>query len=139
MDRAELRRLAEAAIAAQDNIVGPYNDETAVAWGKALQAYTKAANPAAIIKLLDEIAVANARIAELESNKCETCFDNYAKAIGKLTERAERAEAECKRLRVCGNCRHYSRGYDGSFCADDASFDEKELGRQMTCNDWEMV
>ena len=55
MDRAELRRLAEAAIDAQDNIVGPYNDETAVAWGKALQAYTKAANPAAIIKLLDVI------------------------------------------------------------------------------------
>lgn len=54
-DRAELRRLAEAAIAAQDNIVGPYNDETAVAWGKALQAYTKAANPAAIIELLDMI------------------------------------------------------------------------------------
>lgn len=54
-DLKELRRLAEAAIAAQDNIVGPYNDETAVAWGKALQAYTKAANPAAIIELLDEI------------------------------------------------------------------------------------
>lgn len=54
-DLKELRRLAEAAIAAQDNIVGPYNDEMAIAWGKALQAYTKAANPAAVIELLDEI------------------------------------------------------------------------------------
>ena len=54
-DKAELRRLAEAAIEKQDNIIGPYNDELAVAWGKALQAYTKAANPAAIIELLDMI------------------------------------------------------------------------------------
>lgn len=58
MDRAELRRLAEEAIKAQDNIFGPYNDETAVAWGKALQAYTKAANPCAIIEILDKLEAA---------------------------------------------------------------------------------
>lgn len=80
MDRAELRRLAEAAIAAQDNIVGPYNDETAVAWGKALQAYTKAANPCAIIELLDKLEAAEKvceaainEIVAFEGQKC-TCF-----------------------------------------------------------------
>ena len=49
------------------------------------------------VALEQQLAAANARIAELESNKCETCFDNYAKVTGKLTERAEAAEGKAER------------------------------------------
>ena len=40
---------------------------------------------------------ARCEIIERQSAKCETCFDNYAKAIGKLTERAEAAEEKAER------------------------------------------
>jgi len=50
-----------------------------------------------------------------------------------------KAESECKRLRVCGNCRHYSQGYTVDCCVKYLGHGEKETRRSNTCNDWEMV
>lgn len=44
-----------------------------------------------------QVLAARCEIIERQSAKCETCFDNYAKVIGKLTERAESAEANVER------------------------------------------
>ena len=65
------------------------------------------------IDLESQLAAANARIAELT--------------------------AENKRMRVCGNCRHFSAGYTGDYCVKDNCCGECETLRQNTCRDWEMV
>ena len=55
---------------------------------KAYAGFTLAQMKVIAVSLDEQIAAANARIAELESKR-ETCFSNYAKATGKLAERAE--------------------------------------------------
>ena len=50
------------------------------------------------LRELAELIERQAAQIERMDAKCETCFDNYAKATGKLVERAEVAEAEVRRL-----------------------------------------
>ena len=56
-----------------------------------------------------------------------------------MSEREIELEKECKRLRVCGNCRHFSTGYTGDYCVKESCHGECETLRQNTCRDWEMV
>ena len=68
------------------------------------QAHCLAARAEKIDRMEAELSVRRSSMEWLEkqiavrSAKCETCFDNYAKATGKLAERAEAAEAEVRRL-----------------------------------------
>lgn len=50
----------------------------------------------------------------------------------------ESQAAEIERLKVCGNCRHFSVGYSGDYCVKIMSHGGKETKRTDTCGDWEM-
>ena len=69
--------------------------------------------------------------------------DAQAKGIESLIEQQaaeiERLKVENNRLRVCGNCRHFSTGYTESYCVKETCCGECETLRQNTCRDWEMV
>lgn len=65
--------------------------------------------------------------------------DGLSNQLAAANVRIAQAEAECRRLRVCGNCRHYSQGYTDDYCVKDCSHGEKETRRGNTCRDWEMI
>lgn len=104
MDKAELRRLAEVARKFYEKAV--YDADESQTW----EDFVEYCNPAAIIELLDEIAAANARIAELEANLQYAEFvrkefesalmnnDNAVEAYKYWRQRAEQAEEKVKRL-----------------------------------------
>lgn len=48
-----------------------------------------------------------------------------------------RAEKECKLLKTCANCRHFSRGYADNRCVKNLW--PTETLRQNNCRDWKMV
>lgn len=75
-----------------------------------------------------------AEITELRSIEAGAAYLNEQQA-----QEIEQAEAECKRLRVCGNCRHFSAGYTGDYCVKESCHGKRETLRQNTCRDWEMV
>ena len=79
-------------------------------------------------------ALIERQAAEIEQAKAT--IDTHSELAENYKRRAEQAEAECKRLRVCGNCRHFSTGYTGDYCVKD---NNRETLRQNTCRDWEMV
>ena len=110
---------------------------------KAYAGFTLAQMKTVAANLEQQLSAANARIAELEKRKPSykaefDCVYEKLKAEEGLSEhykqRAEQAEAWCKRLRVCGNCRYY--------CVDDSNnccIGDHKVTRQNTCRDWEMV
>ena len=71
-----------------------------------------------------------------EIEQAKAAIDTHSELAEHYKRREEQAEAECKRLRVCGNCRHFSTGYTGDYCV---KANNRETLRQNTCRDWEMV
>ena len=84
-------------------------------------------------KALCDIAV---RLREANERADKQCDELLALNEG-ILKKAEEIEAECKRLRVCGNCRHFSTGYTEDLCAKPSRYGGTT--RQSTCNDWEMI
>ena len=74
----------------------------------------------------EQLAAANARIAEL----CKT-IDDVIATVKYHEHRAEQAEAQNKRMRVCGNCRHF----EWPKC----TVSGKRTTRASICREWEMV
>ena len=81
-----------------------------------------------IIKLIEQQA------AEIE--QARATIDTHSELAEHYKRRAEQVERENKRLRVCGNCRHFSTGYTESYCV---KANNRETMRDNTCRDWEMV
>ena len=68
-------------------------------------------------------------LAEIEQAKA--ALDTHSELAEHYKRRAEQAEAECKRLRVCGNCRHFEW--------PQCTVSGKRTTRTSICRDWEMV
>jgi hypothetical protein len=75
--------------------------------------------------------------------KCKHDMDNlpfhgqlHCRECG-MSAREIQLEKECQRLRVCGNCRHFSTGYTEDLCAKPSRYGETT--RQSTCDGWEMI
>ena len=84
-----------------------------------------------INNLEQQLAAANAQLEQARAT-----IDTHSELAEHYKRRAEQAERENKRLRVCGNCRHFSTGYTESYCV---KANNRETLRQNTCRDWEMV
>ena len=66
-----------------------------------------------------------------EIDRAKTTIDTHSELAEHYKQRAEQAEAECKRLRVCCNCRHF----EWPKC----TVSGKRTTRASICRDWEMV
>lgn len=71
--------------------------------------------------------------AEIE--RAKATIDTHSELIEHYKRRAEQAEKENKRMRVCGNCRHISCWGNCDRC----SVTDKIVSREDSCRDWEMV
>ena len=85
----------------------------------------------------EAVALLRTTVADFEI-ELEQCHE-IAALIEQQAAEIERLKVENNRLRVCGNCRHFSTGYTESYCVKETCCGECETLRQNTCRDWEMV
>ena len=107
IDKAKLRELCESVDTAWAAYKGSNNKEHERWYLNRLNRFRMSVDYLTVISLLDALAAANARVAEMEKDIEKNLLSykiSLTKELAIMTQRAEQAEAQCAAMRNCDNC-----------------------------------